>query len=210
MSNETDPDPGRIYRILGQLYLEPPSESTVSEVAAWANQWHGRASHGLSEEIAEPLGTLSEMDPGLVETIRAEYTRLFRGATNQPSPDPPYESLYREDTIYGSSTTAVRESYLQAGLDLTDEGESEPPDQLGIELQFVGELRSREAGGDEESRAQLQAFIEDHVGSWFDDFEDAVEEHDPHPFYGAVVSLTGALLRVEADRLDADWYHPKT
>ena len=205
MTNETDRDPGRIYRILGQLYLEPPTESTISDVATWADRWLDTGSDTLTLDIGEPLGTLSETDPAEIESIRSEFTRLFRGSTNQPSPDPPYESLYRENSIYGSSTTEVRESYLAAGLDLTDDGEGEPPDQLGIELQFLGELRSREAERDDESRAQLQAFIEAHVGRWFDDFEDAIDENDPHAFYGAVVRLTGALLKTEAERLDVEW-----
>lgn len=205
MSTQTDRDPGRVYRILGELYLEPPTESTVSDVSKWAERWLETDSDSLTVDIGEPLGTLSETDSAEVKTYRAEFTRLFRGVTNQPSPDPPYESLYREGSIYGSSTTEVRESYLAAGLDLTEDSEGEPPDQLGIELQFIGELRSREKDGDEESRDQLQAFLEDHIGQWFDDFEATFQENDPHEFYEAIVRLTGAVLRSEANRLDTDW-----
>ena len=205
MTNDTDRDPGRIYRILGELYLEPPTESTISDVATWADRWLETGSDALTVDIGEPLGTLSETDPEEIESIRSEFTRLFRGSTNQPSPDPPYESLYREDTIYGSSTTAVRESYLVAGLDIADESEGEPPDQLGIELQFIGELRSRENDGDEESRGQLEAFVGDHIGQWFDEFEAALQENDPHEFYEAIVRLTEAVLLREAQRLDLDW-----
>ncbi|MBS3759954.1 TorD/DmsD family molecular chaperone [Halodesulfurarchaeum sp.] len=159
----------------------------------------------LPKEFRDPLVTLRDMDWVGVKTIRSEYTRLSRGPTNQLSPDPPYESLYRENTIYGSTTTNTRKSYLQTGLDLTDEEDREPLDLLGIELQFLGELRSREAEGDEESRPQLQAFLEEHVAHWFDDFEAAIQENEPHEFSEAIVRLTGALLGNEAVRLDVDW-----
>jgi TorA maturation chaperone TorD len=192
-----------VYRILGELFLEPPTESTVADVSAWADRWLETNPDSLTVDIGEPLGTLIETNSGEVETIRAEFTRLFRGATNQPSPDPPYESLYRENTIYGASTTEVRESYLEAGMDLVDDG-GEPPDHLGIELQFLGELRSKEAEGEKESGEELRTFIEEHVGQWYVDFADAVDAKDPHPFYGAVVRLTGAILEAEAERLDAN------
>ena len=204
MSNETNRDPGRVYRILGQLYLEPPTNSTVADVATWADQWLETGSDALTEDIREPLEILREVDSNGGETLRSEFTRLFRGSTNQPTPDPPYESLYREDTIYGSKTTEVRESYLEAGLDITDDDDREPPDHLGIELQFLGELRAREADGDGESGAQLRSFIEEHVGQWFDDFADAVQENEPPAFYDAIVRLTGAVLRAEAKRLDIE------
>lgn len=201
MSNETDRDVGRVYRILGQLYLEPPTDSTVADVAAWADRWLETGSDTLAAEIREPLEALRAAEPGDVETLRSEFTRLFRGATKQPSPDPPYESLYREDTIYGATTTEVRRSYREAGLDITDDENREPPDQLGIELQFLGELRDRE-DEDPDVRELERAFIDDHLGEWIGEFRQAVEASDPPPFYRAVLDLTEGLVHVERARLD--------
>lgn len=38
MTNDIDRDPGRIYLILGELYLQPPTESIIADVATWADR----------------------------------------------------------------------------------------------------------------------------------------------------------------------------
>lgn len=191
----------RIYRALGELYLEPPTEDQVARVSQWAETWIGEAGGTLPTEIAEPLETLANTDPSDIEELETAFPRLFRGLSERESPDPPYESMYREGTIYGESTTAVRTLYREVGLDVSDEDSREPADHLGIELQFLGELRAMEDSDDESVVELEQRFIEEHIGEWIGEFRRAVETVNPPPFYRAVLDLTEAVVQLEKDRL---------
>ncbi|MDZ7850301.1 MAG: molecular chaperone TorD family protein [Halodesulfurarchaeum sp.] len=202
MAEMSEDETGRVYRILAAAYLEPPTEEWVSDMSRWAESWLESDADSLTADVAGPLETIRETESDEIETFNAEFTRLFRGSTNHSAPDPPYESLYMDGAIYGQSTTAVRNAYRNAGFDIEDEDRREPADHLGIELEFLGELRSREAAGDEEAAALQRAFIDGHLGRWIGDFEDEVMAADPVPFYGAVLELTTSLIEAESQRLD--------
>ncbi len=191
----------RVYRTLGQLYLEPLDREQLSKVQQWADSWLEAAGRTLPNEISESLTTIQTTDPSEIETLKTAFPRLFRGVSEQKSPDPPYESLYRDGAIYGESTTAVRNAYREAGLDVSDDEAREPADHLGIELQFLGELCTSEGRDDESVRDQKRRFIEEHIGVWIVDLRAAVVDADPPPFYQAVLELTEGLLQLEIDRI---------
>lgn len=202
MNEISGDETARVYRALGELYLEPPNEEQISKLSEWAASWLDAAEGNLPAEIAEPLETIAGTDPMEIESLKTAFPKLFRGVSERKSPDPPYESVYRDGAIYGDSTTAVRRAYREAGLDVSEEESREPADHLGIELQFLGELRAKE-GRDEESVTDKQRlFIEEHIGTWIGEFRSAVEEADPPPFYQAVLELTEGVLQLEAERLE--------
>ena len=199
---ETDSDEtARIYRTLASLYLEPPTEDRIAKLQRWANAWLENAGETLPRDIAEPLETIGQTDASETEELATEFARLFRGVSPSESPDPPYESLYRDGSIYGPSTTRVRNAYREAGLDISEEESREPADHIGIELQFLGELRATEGENGAPVREHQRTFIEEHVGSWIEDLRDAVEEADAGPFYRAVLRLTEGVLALEIERL---------
>lgn len=179
---------GRVFHLLGRLYLEPPDEELLSTVATWATRW---LETDPEESIAATLDRLEAADPADAQRLNEEFTRLFRGVL-PGSPDPPYESLYRDGALEGPSGAAVRSAYHSAGVDVAPES-GELADHLGIELHFVGALRER---GDQEAAAD---FLAAHPTKWFDEFAARVREQDPAPFYEAVLELTGIALETEVD-----------
>jgi nitrate reductase assembly molybdenum cofactor insertion protein NarJ len=73
--------------------------------------------------------------------LQTEYTRLF--VNSYPTlPCPPYESFYREGTVYGNTVNEVVALYGQQGLEYTYQGE--PPDHISAELDFLAETGSKE------------------------------------------------------------------
>ncbi len=188
--SEPPVDPaGRVFHLLGRLYLEPPEEELLSTVAMWATRW---LDTDPDEPIAAALEPLEAAGSGDAQRLNEEFTRLFRGAV-PGSPDPPYESLYRDGALEGPSGAAVRSAYRSAGVDVAPDS-GELADHLGIELHFVGALRER---GDRETAAD---FLAAHPTRWYDDFASRVREHDPDPFYEAVLDLTGIALQTEVNR----------
>ncbi len=75
-----------------------------------------------------------------LEAAQAEYTRLFI-STYPKLLCPPYESCYREGLVYGNSSIEVGEWYRKCGLDFICE--SEPPDLLSVELEFLAIMKDR-------------------------------------------------------------------
>lgn len=192
----------RIYRALGELFLQPPTEEQVTTFAEWAEAWLAEAAGTLPPAIESPLEMMGATNASDIEELQTAFPKLFRGVSQRESPDPPYESLYRDGTLYGDSTTAVREAYRQAGLDVSEDGSEEPPDHLGIELQFLGELRAMEGDDDPRVVEYEQRFIDEHIGEWIDGFHAAVSKADPPGFYAAAMDLTRAMLEIEQERLE--------
>ncbi len=104
------------------LVFSYPSIETLSQIRSIADEIpHYRS-------MAERILTMP------LEDVQTEYTKLF--VTDHPRLHcPPYESYYREGTVYGNSSVEVRELYEKFGLEYSFEGE--PPDHISVELEFL-------------------------------------------------------------------------
>jgi TorA maturation chaperone TorD len=189
-----------ILQVLGPLYLEPPTGKRLERLATWAGDWLAELGDE-PDEIAGPLRRIRGARDADPEQLRAEFTRLFRGISESRSPRPPYESLYRDGQLYSSATTEVRRGYRAAGLDVADADENEPPDHLGIELQFLGALCEYGAdpeGGElppERARDAQEWFLDRHLLTWVEGFRGRMLQADPPAFYHAVLDLTVETLQ---------------
>jgi nitrate reductase assembly molybdenum cofactor insertion protein NarJ len=90
-----------------------------------------------SIKLARDLG-FAEIEEVLkktdLEDLETEYTKLF--ISSFPSiPCPPYRSYFVEGTIYGKASVEVKELYEDSGLEYIYE--SEPPDHISVELEFL-------------------------------------------------------------------------
>ncbi|MFO0754704.1 MAG: molecular chaperone TorD family protein [Thermodesulfovibrionales bacterium] len=112
-------DPFRLF----SLVFSYPTEETIRELAHLRLDGECAGTFCCNVLCTTPL-----------EELQAEYTRLFINA--YPSAlCPPYESFYREGTVYGATSGDVEQVYLDNGLDYVFEGE--PPDFLSVELDFL-------------------------------------------------------------------------
>ena len=177
---------GRVFHLLGRLWLEPPDDALLEEVATWATRWRAADPPAEIDAALEPLAAV---DPEDATRLNEAFTRLVRGVL-PGSPDPPYESLYRDGALEGPSGAAVRSAYRSAGVDLAPDS-GELADHLGIECHFVGTLRER---GD---AAEAEAFLAEHPRQWVGEFAASVRERDPPPFYRGLLTLTEIALSGE-------------
>lgn len=195
-----------LYRLLGMLYLESPSSDVIDGTKEWLDRW-ATYTGPLPEEIEEPLKLMRAGvdDP----TLKQQFTTLFMGIHANVSPRPPYESLYRDGTLFGPTSDTVLKRYRSVGLEVNEEVSGHPPDHLGFELHYLAELceREREAidRNDDPSvtiarRRQLE-FLEEHLLSWFDDFRSECLSYHSGRFYRGVIELTDATLDAHVDSL---------
>ena len=136
------------YFKLFSLIFSYPSQDVVEEIRRMADEF---------PELKPALERFTGTD---LEELQVEYTRLF--ISDHPTLlCPPYESYYREGIVYGNASVEVREFYGSRGLDYVYE--SEPPDHISVELDFLAITGDRE-------------FLE-RLKEWVFEFTRRVKEH---------------------------------
>jgi len=106
---------------LFSLIFSPPTKDVLEEIKKM----------DLSILSEESRKVLQETDP---KELMIEYTRVFINAFPRV-PCPPYESYYKEGTVYGESSVQVEKIYRQHNL--VYDYKSEPPDHISVELEFL-------------------------------------------------------------------------
>ncbi|MEF8757174.1 MAG: molecular chaperone TorD family protein [Halobacteriales archaeon] len=196
-SGGAGPPDARIVRVLGEQFLEPPDRDRVDAVGRWAAEWR-RTAEDLPPEFEAALDRIVEGADADEETLRTAYTHLFRGVS-QRAPEPPYESMYVDGQFYGETATEIKQGYRWAGVDVDDARGNEPPDHLGLELQFLGELVGMAARGEgppEVDVAEARGWLlEDHLVEWVPTYHARIQQEDPPEYYAGLLDLTLAVVR---------------
>ncbi|MBI2870640.1 MAG: molecular chaperone TorD family protein [Candidatus Omnitrophica bacterium] len=146
------------------------------------------------------------------EKVAVQYARLFLVPGDEAVR--PYESVYCDaltiDTstacspyfpssshkislngyLGGPSSTAVREVYRQAGLDLAP-ASHELPDHLAIELEFMGRLLERR------QTEQGKMFFHDHLARWVYDCLHQIKQKTDSGFYQSLTEKLEQFLLSE-------------
>jgi TorA maturation chaperone TorD len=203
----------RVYRFLSLAYLKPPKIEYLKAVSQWCANL---LAHGedLPDGVVAGLKRMAEalepeVSPQLVQQLQEEFVRLIRSPAPHTSPPPPYESVYREGALWGEATLRVLSQYEQWGLEPEDAFQGEPPDHVGLELQFMASLCELEAGaagqsGGETPPSQAQRdFLRQHLCDWFPRFRQRAIAYKPHPFYEGVFLLTEGWVNLHEQHLSA-------
>ncbi|ELZ32891.1 TorD/DmsD family molecular chaperone [Halorubrum tebenquichense] len=201
---DESPVDARVYRLLGEQLLTRPDRERVDAVGAWAREWLATAD-SLPVEIETALRRIADGSEADIEPLRTAYTHLFRGVS-ESDPDPPYESMYVGSGFYSETTTEIRQGYRWAGVDVDTAAGNEPPDHLGLELQFLGELMTMddtEADSDEPDVEDAKWWLlYEHLAEWVPTYMARIQQADPHDYYAGLVELALALVNAHCDRLE--------
>lgn len=196
----------RVYRVLGEQFLRRPDAERVEAVGAWAVEWR-RTAERLPLEIGSALERIEAGSRADEETLRTAYTHLFRGIS-EGAPDPPYESLYVDGQLYSGTTTEIRRGYRWAGVDVNSPQGNEPPDHLGIELQFLGELLAMDGddlAADEPDPEDAEWWLlDEHLTQWLPTYQARLQQEDPPEYYAGLLDLALAVVTTHHDRLAED------
>ena len=193
----------RVYRVLGEQFLRRPDRERVDALGRWASEWR-RTGEPLPLEFDAALERIETGSEADIETLRTAYTHLFRGVSER-GPDPPYESLYADGQFYSETTTEIRRGYRWAGIDLDDSHGNEPPDHLGLELQFFGELVAMDASETGHSEADTDEagvvdaqwwLLDEHLTEWLPTYHARLQREGPAEYYAGLLDL--ALAAIEA------------
>lgn len=193
----------RVYRVLGEQFLARPDRDRVDAVGIWASEWRCNA-ESLPPEFDAALNRIEDGATGDAETLRTAYTHLFRGVSER-APDPPYESMYVDGSFYSGTTTEIRKGYRWAGFDVDDTRGNEPPDHLGLELQFLGELVAMDDGDrdpdEPDTEDALWWLLDEHLTEWLPTYHARLQREAPHEYYGGLLDLALAVVTSHHKRL---------
>lgn len=172
-----------IYRFLAQIMRYPESSwfnddflSVFKELLVQL-EWHDHK-NALPEKITDKI----------LEDIQVDYTRLFiNGVPHVIAP--PYASIYIDGTLNSTTADKTRDYFRKKGFDITN---TEFPDYLVTELDFMALLEDEEEGSSEE-------FLGIYFRPWFDKFRDIVLTEAEAPYIKAVVETIDFFTKSETE-----------
>lgn len=183
-------------RLLSQVYLAEPT-ADFAKLLQEGDLRNSLAELGVVfDEVFDTRDLVA-----LREALKSEYTRLFLG----PGHVPAYESVFTDQNayaggygrMYGPAAQDVENIYLEHGFTADDEF-ANMPDQLGVELSFMGLLCLRTGRAGAESDADEVAgimadeikFVANHLLNWLPRFCDRAADFAELRFYKTIIALT--------------------
>jgi TorA maturation chaperone TorD len=200
-----------LYALLSSIYIQIPERKTLSIHWEPALKLHGFPQKGVEkslQEIEEGLRLIKDYisrenlscEEHLVN-LSKEWTRLFRGVDIKKGPLPPYESLYRTGRLQEKPAQEINRLFSRMGIRVPEEWH-QPPDYVGVELDFMHllcekEQRAREKMEMDALREVMEverSFIEDHLWQWVPLFCEKMLEHAHEDYYRGIARLTIGLV----------------
>lgn len=200
----------RVYKQLSYCYLNSPELPHLQSIHQWCNNALINEKE-LPDNITLELKLIkSSLEPKisgeLVHTLKGEYVRLIRSPSKINSPPPPYESVYLEGTVWGDSTVDVIKRYAEYSLQQTDKYKGEPPDHIGLELQFMSSLCEKEKNASQKELEKLQRaeldFLCEHLTKWFKLYKETAKKYSLHSFYEGIFKLTDEWIKLHKQYLE--------
>lgn len=204
----------RTYWLLARLVLERPGAALLAELGSTLPP--PVEADAPEEPLADEVGRLGAAiraalgDPGALEALEVDYTRLFAGLSERYGPPAPFESVALESRVMGDSTFEVEAAYREAGFD-PPVPEAGPPDHLGAELRFLSlacyrEMEARQAGDRAAAAAWVERerrFLDEHLLAWVPAHCERLAQTAETPLYRAVASLIGQACRMDREEVTA-------
>ena len=143
-----------------------------------------------------------------LESLQAEYTRLFIGPG--PVVAPPWESVSfsEERLLFQRETFQVRAWYARFDLTVPNP-HREPDDHIGLELSFVAHLaelalqaiQAHEEEGFQEALEAQRRFLAEHVFRWGPGWCSRVKAASANEFYCGLALVTRGALSELSEQL---------
>ncbi|MCG2894176.1 MAG: molecular chaperone TorD family protein [Sulfolobales archaeon] len=135
----------------------------------------------------ENVKKITEMiDSGNKDQLATEFTRCFINDYKHLK-CPPYESWYRERTIYGKVVAELYGIYSKYGIQPV----KELPDHISTEMEFLAYVLY--LGKEDEGRR----FLVEHIFKWVPQFVNDIEKYH----YGEYTKLLGNSLKLFLEEL---------
>jgi len=189
----------RLYGLLAAVFRHEPSVEFLCHLKTPELMV---AFSAAGVDLGDEFGTDPFVD--IAEELAIEYTRLFLGPGKHISPHESVQLKRGSGILWGPETSDVLQAYRDAGFDI-GENETDIPDHLSVELDFLALLAKEEAQTwadcDLDQTVHLlrlqHSFISQHIGKWAAHFCTKVNEEAEFTFYPAFANLMRGFLSGE-------------
>lgn len=209
----------QVYDLLSALYLELPNSKMIQSMfdTEFKLGLSSAVSNFEADEIKEGLTLIAsfitafkeQSTEEVLKRISIDRTRLLRGVSQQHSPPPPYESVYRDGRLYSESTIEVSQIYCRLGITLPQTW-TEPPDYIGIELDFMrlicqGEKEAWQTDSFDKALEHLEVggdFLKKHILQWVPRFCEEMYNKAELDFYKGIAHFTSGFVAYDSSLAD--------
>jgi TorA maturation chaperone TorD len=210
---------GSIYNFLTALFMRSPQPNLIESLRIFFDKLEEEKTYkSFPETMKKGFESMNRylrqknLDP---DELAIDFTRLLRAYRPDMPLKPPYESVYRGDEqVYSDTTSKVIQNYRDHGLGVNDDYQGEPPDHIGIELDFMSNLCRMEAkewekGDVSKSISLLDAenrFLQEHILTWIYVLCDQIKKYGKTDFYRGLAELTESWVTFDNEQIDAIRY----
>src|SRR4030042_1838742 len=132
--------------------------------------------------------------------LTKDWTHLLRGV-DKGGPLPPYESVYRTGRLQNKPAQEVYRLFSKMGIRLPEEWH-QPPDYVGVELDFMRLLCQKERTAWEKNNLELirevvgeeHSFLENHLSLWIFDFCGEMVKQSQEEFFRGIARVTSGFV----------------
>lgn len=188
------------YDLLAALYFKPLSQEQIENIVQMDLSVYADVNEYFADGINDVTRYLRKRNTGTRQALAVDFTTAFGGTSSWKGRYAvPYESVFTSQEglmfqgAYHDVYRLFREHKLQrsAGYDY-------PDDHLSFMCEFLAIMSDRtiealEAGNYEEAVKNLEAsneFLDEHILSWFDDFNDLSLLLLSTRFYRGILKIT--------------------
>ena len=188
-----------VYSFLSSVFLTLPDQAFMDSLAMLPQEKSASAGYNAIVAYAHEVAD-QDCEEALLELGR-DRARLVRGANNEGI-EPPYESLYLGKGAQSNTTIgSINRFFVDAGFEKV-EGVREAPEQIGVEINFVGTLMERELAavreGDLEAAGHWREvrghFMGQHLGRWAGEYAKVLQERANTGFYRGIGLLVEEVV----------------
>lgn len=189
----------RLYFILSRVFLKEVSKDFLRSM-------RGKYFIDYLKDLGVDLGKdfMEKEEKELLEELAAEYAQLFIA----PAGASPYESVWKKGLLMQEPAAKALAFYKRCGFELPEDFKGFP-DQIGVELSFLGHLTQEEAKAWKEGNEKLaieimrleKDFLKKHLRKWVFDFLDCVIAITELPFYREMARLAKEFLLGEMEEM---------
>jgi TorA maturation chaperone TorD len=206
-------DRAQIFGTIAAVFNQLPDARLVDAIRSTGGSfWQGLKKYsGMNAEMQQGLLELSnfaeqfneQSNREVEQSLKVDWTRLFRGLSPGLGPMPPYETLFlAQDENEAERIQSIAHIYREHGLEYGNEFGNRP-DYLGIECDFLRYLSEKEAEawleGDQEQaigyNQTTSQFFSEHLGKWAQDFCGRAARAAQTGFYRGFLHLIQGIVK---------------
>lgn len=197
------------YDLLAALYFKPLREEQLDSIASLDLSAYADVNQDFADGLNDIARSLAKRTSATRQDLAVDFTGAFAGtSTWEGKCAVPYESVFTSDDglMFQDSFHEVYRIFRENSVERAP-GYDFPDDHLSFMCEFLSMLSTRaadalRAGDLQAAREDIELsrdFLQEHILSWFDDFEDLAMKLLKTRFYRGVLKVSKGFFQFDLD-----------